>query len=113
MFGREALAELELRKRALVIESELNRLAFRSEWERVCNAAEWISHVARFWRQANPWLVLLAPLAGVLTARALHWEGGMVGRLLGLLRWVRPLMAVWRSVMGAPTGENPPKPSGS
>ena len=34
MFGREEIAELQLRKRALVVESDLNRLALRTERER-------------------------------------------------------------------------------
>jgi hypothetical protein len=111
MFGREEIAGLELRKRALVIESELNRLALRTEWQRVCDATGWISHAARFWRQANPWLVALAPVVGVLTARTLGGEGGIVRRLLGMLKWIQPLMTVWRSVMGAPGAEGPSKPA--
>jgi len=113
MFGRQEIAELELRKRALVIESELNRVALRTEWQHVCDATGWVNRMAGFWRQANPWLVLLAPIAGILTARTVRGDGGLVGRVLGLLKWVRPLITVWRSVMGTPTGESPPKPEGS
>ena len=113
MFGREELAELQLRKRALVIESDLNRLALRTEWERVCAATEWITHIARCWRQANPWLALIAPLAGVLTARTMRGKGGIVTRLLGMLKYIQPLMTIWRSVMGAPAEEGPSKPAES
>ena len=110
MFGREEIAELQLRKRALVIESDLNRLALRTEWQHVRDALGWVNHVAGFWRQANPWLVLLAPLAGVLTARTIGGEGGVFSRLLGMLKWIPPLVTIWRSLMGVPAEEGPSKP---
>lgn len=114
MFGREELAELELRKRALVIESELNRLALRNDWQHLCTATQWVGHMAQWWRQANPWLTLLAPLAGVMTARTvMRGEGGIVSRALGLLKWVRPLLALWRSVMATPPPESQSKPADS
>ena len=111
MFGRAELAELELRKRALVIESEVNRMEFQTEWRQMCDATEWIGRAARFWRQANPWLAALAPMAGVFAARTMRREGGIVRRLLGLVKWIQPLMAVWRSVMGTPAEGVPAKPS--
>lgn len=114
MFGREELAELELRKRALVIESELNRLALRNDWQQVCEATQWIARVSHWWQQANPWLLLLAPVAGVVTARrVMHGEGGIISRAFGLLKWVRPILGLWRSFMTTPQekGEaNPPGP---
>ena len=113
MFGRDAIAELELRKRALVIECDLDRLAIRTEWEHVCAATEWTNHFTRVWRQANPWLVLIAPLAGLLTARTMRGEGGIVRRLLGMLKYIQPLMTIWRSVMGTPAQERPSKPAES
>jgi len=113
MFGRSPIAELQLRKRTLVIESELNRLALEAEWRHVCSATEWINHAGRLLRQANPWLTFLAPILGVLTVRKLQREGGVIGRLLGLLQWVKPLLALWQSFMGTSPSEGAPKPPGA
>jgi hypothetical protein len=113
MFGREAIVELQLRKRTLVIESELNRLALQTEWQHVRAATDWVSQAGQWVRRANPWLAVLAPLLGVLTARTLPREGGIVGRALGLLKWVRPLLALWQSFVGTPPPEVATKPPGS
>lgn len=113
MFGREAIAELQLRKRTLVIESELNRLTLLTEWQRVRAATDWISQAGQLVRKANPWLVVLAPLLGVLTARKLQREGGVVGRVLGLLKWIKPIMVLWQSFTGTPPPEVESKPPAS
>lgn len=113
MFGREAITELQLRKQALVIESDLNRLALQTEWQRVRAATDWISQAGQLVQKVNPWLAVLAPLLGVLTARTLQREGGVVGRVLGLLKWVRPLLALWQSFRAAPPPEGEAKPPGA
>jgi hypothetical protein len=113
MFGQKELADLQLRKRALVLESDLNRLALQAEWQRVCAATGWISQATRFCRQANPWLVLLAPLAGLWTARTLHREGGIVSHLLAALKWIPSLMTIWRSFAGTQSEDDTPRPTAS
>jgi len=111
MFGRKELADLQLRKRGLVLESDLNRLALQAEWQRVCAATSWINQAARFCRQANPWLVLLAPLAGLWTALTLHREGSIASHLLAALKWIPSLMTIWRNFAGTQSGDDRPKPA--
>jgi len=111
MFGREQLAELELRKRALVIESELNRLALQNDWQRMRDATQWVGQLTQWWRQANPWITLLAPIAGAMTARTMvRQEGGIVSRTLGLLRWIGPFLAAWRNLTTPPPPGDEAKP---
>jgi hypothetical protein len=100
MVGREALDELQARKRALVLESSLNRLALQADWEDVRAAAGWMGSASRAFRQVRPWLLLLAPLAGLLVARASGQPRGLFRRLLSVLRWVRPLLGAWGGLKG-------------
>ncbi len=101
MVGRDALDELQVRKRALVLESNLNRLTLQAEWQNVRAAAGWMGSAGRTFRQARPWLLLLAPLAGFLVARGSGQSRGLFSRLLSVLRWVRPVLGAWEIWRGA------------
>lgn len=96
MFGREPLDDLQARKQALLLESELNRLRFRAEWQRVRAATAWFSGAAQTYRDVRPWLVFLAPLAGLLAARRLRRPESPLGSLLRLMRWMTPLYSLWK-----------------
>lgn len=103
MFGRKGIDELELRKRVLVLESGLNRLALQAQWREVRAATAWIGQAGHTWYQVKPWLVVLAPLAGVLAGRGSGRSSGIVSRLLTMLKWARILRGVWKDVAGAAT----------
>ncbi len=101
MFGRQILDDLEARKQALLLESGLNRLKLRSEWRQIRAATAWMSGPARACRQAGPWLLLLAPLAGFLAARNLRRAESIPAKLLRLARWIGPLYSLWKSLAPA------------
>ena len=45
MFGKQNMTALQLRKKTLVLESELNRLALQAECERLREATGWLSWI--------------------------------------------------------------------
>jgi len=90
------LNRLELRRRELVLQSTLNRLAIMTELRNVQVALRPADRVITSIRAARPWLLLLAPLAGIFAARGLRANGSGFARLLGALKYIQPLLAVWR-----------------
>jgi hypothetical protein len=74
MAPREALAELALRKRLLLAESEAQRLVLASELKRLLRPLHWLDRVQTRFR---PLLALGAPLAGFWLTR----------RSKGVKRW--------------------------
>jgi len=46
-------------------------------------------------RAARPWLIVLAPLAGLVAARSWRNQGSGFSKLVGLLKYVRPMLGLW------------------
>jgi len=110
MVGRKELANLQLRKRTLVLESTLHRAVLETEWQNLQGATAWARSARQTFRQARPWLLLLAPLAGLLVARGSAPPLRPQRRFLSVLKWLRTLLSIgetFRNVLA----ENPPKPS--
>jgi hypothetical protein len=97
---------LRQRKLALVIESDLNRLALRIDLQNLRAAATPLENVAAAARRIRRWLLPLAPLAGLLAARIVRKRSGVLGKLVSLVRWVSLGLAVWRQFSAA--GEKSP-----
>lgn len=106
MPGRSPLSPLALRKQALILESDLNRLALRAELGELRAATAWVGEAAQTGRKFAPWLLLLAPVAGFLLVRNLRRSESRLGRLAALLHWVQPLFSLWR---GFTAGERRPE----
>jgi hypothetical protein len=101
MFGRQDVTSLQLRKKALVLESSLNRIALRAECERLREAADGVSRIMDTGRHIAPWALVLAPLAGVALALRLRRSApgeGLLSRALGL---APSLIQLWRTWFGA------------
>jgi hypothetical protein len=96
MVGREKINELRLRKQALILESELNRLALRTECQNLWAATAGLSGKAK----AGYWGWALAPVAGFLTMRLFRRAESGLGRALSALKWLQPLYALWKSFGG-------------
>ena len=96
MFSRQELKRLELRRRELVVQSTLNRLAFVEAWQQLETAWRPVERVVSTVRSARPWLLAVAPLAGFIAARRFRRGGSILTKALGVLRWIQPLLAVWR-----------------
>ena len=98
MFGRQELAALVQRRRALLAESDSNRQALRAEIQDLRHATAWVSEARRWPRKAGPLLLVLAPLAGFLLARGTRRADSWINRLTGAAKWIGPLYALWKSI---------------
>ena len=107
MLGGKELKGLELRRRELVLQSTLNRLALRMELHNVQTALRPAESIVSAMRAARPWLMVLAPLAGILAARGLRGNGSGFSKLIGLLKYVQPILALWKQFKTA-SGEATP-----
>jgi hypothetical protein len=97
MFGREELESLALQKRALVLESGLNRVALQGEVQRLRASTSWAGGLTRgLTRGLTPLLTVLAPLAGVIVARGLTGRRSWLGRLMTVAKWGAPLYRLWK-----------------
>lgn len=75
------MTTLELRKQALLMESELNRLTLCLEVKRLRETgADWAGRVAEARQRLTPWAIALAPLAGLLLARRLRRPSSKTAR---------------------------------
>jgi hypothetical protein len=96
MAGGREVTDLEVRKRALLLESQLNRLTLRAECGQLRDALSWAGCVKEAQRQLGPWLWGLAPVALSLLGRRLR------GRSSGPGFWTRAfelglgLVRLWR-----------------
>ena len=96
MAGKENLTELSLRKQALIVESELNRLTLRVEIDQLRAAAAGIGRGAK----AGGWLSLLAPLAGIWFMRRFRRRESAPDRTTSVLRSLLSLYALWKNFRG-------------
>jgi hypothetical protein len=96
MFGRRELKRLELRRRELVLQSTLNRLAVRVELQNIQTALLPAERIVSAVRAARPWLLLLAPLAGIFAARRVRSGGSIFAKAISALKWIQPLLVLWR-----------------
>jgi hypothetical protein len=95
MPGRKELGPLQLQKQALILESDLNRLAMQAEWQNLRQAGRRLTQPAQALGNVNLWLLLLAPVAGFLAARGLRGQDSWLSRVTSLLKWAVPLYRVW------------------
>ena len=103
MVEPNTLKALELRRRLLVAESELNRMALRQHWADLHDQTRWIGELREERRASGtsgvPWLTVAAPVAGLLAARALLKRGTVVGRVSGLFKLAAvayPIVRAWQ-----------------
>jgi hypothetical protein len=95
---------LSQRKQALIIESNLNRIALQIECENLRTATRPLHEIGSAAHRMGPWLLPLAPLAGLLAAGFLRKRSGLLGTLASLLRSVPPVLALWQQFRRA-TGD--------
>jgi len=91
------MTTLQLHKKALVLESELNRLALKAECERLREVAGWLRSIKDARLQITPWALVLAPLAGVALALRLRRPASAAGFLSRALRVAPSLLKLWRT----------------
>ena len=107
MVQRETLAELALRKQALVLESELNRLTLRVECHNVRTGVKGLGagHSLGWW-----WLA--TPLAGFVASRLLRRPDSLLHRTVSLLKWLPAVWTFWKNFGGgSKPKDSPPAPA--
>jgi hypothetical protein len=107
MAGKEMTA-LQLRKKALLLESDLNRLRLRADIEQLHEATDITRNLRNLGERIGPWIKTLAPLAGIMAAFSLRRRssegGGFFQKALAL---APVLIRLWRA-FSKPSKE--PKP---
>jgi len=91
------MTDLQLRKQALLIESELHRATLQLELARLEASVAWIDHALNFARQARPLLLTVGVGAGLLLARGLTGARPGGGSFARLLRWGQSAYVLWKS----------------
>jgi len=86
MFGGKELKSLELRRRELVLQSTINRLTMKVELQNLQSALGPAERIVGLVRAVRPWLLVLAPLAGIFAARGLRGNGSVFWKLMGVLK---------------------------
>ena len=97
MLGRKELANLDVQKQALLLESSMNRLALQAKVQSLRSATAWLSDAKGVSRELAPLLVVLAPIAGFLFARGSRRPDSWLSRLMALAKWGVPLYRLWKS----------------
>ena len=110
MFGGKELKHLELRRRELVLESTINRLTMKVELQNLQTALGPAERIVSSIRALRPWLLVLAPLAGIFAARSLRSNGSGFSKVLGVLKLLQPLLALWKQFKSAATKPEPETP---
>lgn len=103
MAGRETLSELALRKQALVLESELNRLTLQTECQNVRAGIKGLGA-----GNSSGWWWLLAPVAGFFAIRLFRRPDAAARPLMSLLKWLPSVWTLWKTFSGKNRAKNPP-----
>ena len=96
MAGKKMTA-LELRKKALLLESDLNRLRLRAELQQLREATDLTQQLKHLPQRFGLWGKALVPLAGIVAAFGLRRaaaRGGLVGTIVSMAPSV---IRLWRA----------------
>ena len=91
------MTALQLRKKALLLESNLNRLQLRAEIEQLREAADWTKNLHGLRQRLGPWALALAPLAGVAAALGFRRSAADGSILQKTLAIAPALIRLWRA----------------
>jgi hypothetical protein len=98
------MTALQLRKKTLLLESDLNRFTLHAELERLREVAGWVNRIQDARQQIAPWALVLTPLAGVALASGLRRSRSGTGFLARALEIAPLLIQIWRTFI-APSNE--------
>ncbi|HTV39527.1 MAG TPA: hypothetical protein VMF08_03055 [Candidatus Sulfotelmatobacter sp.] len=93
MFGKQ-ITELQTRKQALLLESDLNRLRLRAEFNNLREGANFLKRLRRF----GSWTSMLGPVAAVIITIVLKRSFPGAGLLRKALAGAPELIRLWRSL---------------
>jgi hypothetical protein len=92
MPGKRELSALETRRHALLLESNLNRVAIQVECQRLRQSLNWFGNLRH---SITPWMTWLAPLAGVFVASKIG-GASKSGSLKRILKLLPLLFGLWK-----------------
>ena len=98
------MTALQLRKRTLLLESDLNRLALHAEWAHLCGGAGCLGRLKDAQHKVTPWLMVLVPLAGVAFGLGLRRRSSGGSLLAKVLAIAPSLIHVWRACAATAKG---------
>ena len=96
MFGRQ-IAELELRKKALLLESGQNRIRLRLDFQNLRSRTTLLESLASVVIRLGPWGLTLGTVAGLLGAAGLRRAAGSTGILGRTLAAIPVAIRLWRA----------------
>lgn len=99
MLGGKELKRLEQQKRALVAESELNRLTLAADIHNLRFAASQLKDMVPRPGRLAPLLLALAPLARLFFRKKANHPASWLSRLMAMAKWVGPAYSLWRGFM--------------
>jgi hypothetical protein len=80
------MTEFDARKRLLVLQADLHRIALRAEWTNARSRLSWLGNIRDKVRSVSPWLAASTAVLGLLAA----------GRWRKLALWAPTVLAAWR-----------------
>lgn len=96
MFGQQ-IAELELRKKALLLESGQNRLQLRTDFQNLRSRTTLLGSLTNVGSKLGPWAMTIGTVAGLLGAAGLRRAAGSTG-IVGKALAVLPVaVRLWRA----------------
>jgi hypothetical protein len=96
MFGQQ-IAELELRKKVLLLESGQNRLRLRAELQQLRGSLSFVESIASVGGKLGPWGLALGAAAGLAGAAGLSGSFRSTG-ILGRVMELAPVaLRLWRA----------------
>lgn len=95
MFGGKEASELRERKRALILESSLNRLRFQAELQNLRSAYSRSTEVLRAPGKFLGVLAVAAPAAGLLLGSGAP-RGSLLKWAMRAVKWAPAVYQVWR-----------------
>ena len=96
MVGKQ-MTDLQLRKTALLLESDLNRLRLRAELQQLREATDVVANLKALPRRLGPWAMAIAPLAGIVAALGLRRSSPGSGLFRAALGLAPSLIRLWRA----------------
>ena len=96
MFQKSELEQLRLRKEQLVAQSEANRQALATDWQRVCSPGSWLDEAGGFLRRHPASTTAAAVAAGVLMVKILRRPGGITGMIGQVGKMASLALTLWR-----------------
>lgn len=92
MFGKQII-ELQTRKQALLLESDLNRLRLRAELNNLREGASFLKRL----RRIGSWTSILGPVAGIIVTLVVKRTFPTAGLFRKVLAGAPELVQLWRS----------------